>query len=83
MKSIAQISRETSIRKGIIYNIVKKEGFVPAMTIGRFSFYDKYQEDDILQILYFSLNLREITLESKMNSEPKETFKQFKQRTYS
>ena len=47
---------------------------------GKFIRLDKYQEDLIHQYLYYSGKFEELIIESKMNV--KETFEEFKSRTY-
>lgn len=86
MKSVHQIAKECGLQWTQIQDIVKKEEMVPAAKKGRFNYFDKYQEDYIHTILYFTCLAREVVYESKMNipePEPKlETFEEFKARTY-
>jgi len=86
MKSAHQIAKECGLQWMQVQDIIKKEEIIPAEKKGRFNYFDKYQEDYIHTILYFTCLISEITLESKMNIpelEPKmEAFAEFKARTY-
>ena len=65
-KSISQIAKECGVRYDDIYSIVYSEG-IESKIQGRFKLYDKYQEELIQRILYFTGQSSEITLESKIN----------------
>lgn len=82
MKSAKQIADSCNLDRQIIHRIIQKEEMIPVKQIGRRNFYDKWQEEHIHTVLYFSGLLEEITIESKINNEPEETFAEFKARTY-
>jgi len=65
MKKISQVSKECGIKRYLVDEIIRKEGFV--LSKDRFKMLSKEQEDLIHQILYFEGKITEITLESKMN----------------
>ena len=67
MKSLMQIAEECGLRYNELNSIVKNEKIKPAKRDGRRIFFDKYQEDYIHFVLYFSLKTTEITLQSKIN----------------
>jgi Zn-dependent peptidase ImmA (M78 family) len=69
MKSLMQIAEECDMRYNELKSIVINEKIVPAKREGRRVFFDKYQEDYMHFVLYFSLKINEITLNSKMNYE--------------
>lgn len=80
MKSAHQIAKECGLGWQQVHDIVIKEEIVPAEKRGRFNYFDKYQEDYIHTVLYFTCMIKEVIYESKMNIP--ETFEDFKQRTY-
>ena len=79
MKKISQISKETGVDYREIYRVIQLQNITPNKE-GKFTRLDSYQEDLIHQYLYYSGKFNELIIESKMNV--KETFEEFKQRTY-
>ena len=79
MKKISQISKETNVNYREIYRVMQLQNITPNKE-GKFIRLDSYQEDLIHQYLYYSGKFEELIIESKMNV--KETFEEFKQRTY-
>ena len=79
MKKISQISKEINVNCREIYRVMQLQNITPNKE-GKFIRLDKYQEDLIHQYLYYSGKFEELIIESKMNV--KETFEEFKSRTY-
>lgn len=82
MKSTTQIASDCNLAYNAVRQVIVKEEIIPAHQVNGRNFYDKWQQDYIHSVLYFSGVLDEITLESKINNEPEETFAEFKARTY-
>lgn len=82
MKSTMQIAIECKLTYNAVRQVIVKEEIIPAHQVKGRNYYDKWQQDYIHSVLYFSGVLEEITLESKINNEPEETFAEFKARTY-
>lgn len=82
-----QIAIECNLRYNEVSDIIKKEKIVPVAIIKARNYYDKYQEEIIHRVLYFTGLLTELTIESKINHvESKEElfqqFREFKLKTY-
>jgi hypothetical protein len=69
MKSLMRISEECDMTYNAVKSIVANEKIIPTKKEGGRIFFDKYQEDYIHFILYFSSKITEINLNSKMNYE--------------
>jgi hypothetical protein len=67
MKSLMQIASECGMRYNDLKSCIKNTNITPAKREGRRIFFDKYQEDYIHTLLFFSSKITEITLESKIN----------------
>lgn len=67
MKTAHQIAMECGLGWQQVSNLIIKEEIIPAQLIGKKKYYDKYQEDYIHNILYFTCMIKEITYESKSN----------------
>lgn len=67
MKTAHQIAMECGLGWQQVSNLIVKEEIIPAQLIGKKKYYDKYQEDYIHNILYFTCMIKEITYESKSN----------------
>ncbi len=63
-----QISEECNLRYNDLLCMVQREKIVPAERKNKRIFFDKYQEDYIHNILYFSGKITEINLQSKINT---------------
>lgn len=68
-----QIATDCNLTYNAVRQVILKEEIVPAKQVNTLNFYDKWQQDYIHSVLYFSGVLEEITLESKINNEPEET----------
>lgn len=78
MKKISQIAIECGVDYERVYRTIKNIGMVLDKGYGKRL--NRYQEEVLQNALYTSGFTDTITLESKMNI--KETFEEFKQRTY-
>mgnify|MGYP000110732355 CR=1 FL=1 len=67
MKTAHQIAMECGLGWQQVSNLIVKEEIIPAQLIGKKKYYNKYQEDYIHNILYFTCMIKEITYESKSN----------------
>ena len=90
MKSKNQIANECNIGYYQVREIIKKEGIVPSHKVGKRNFYNKYQENYIIEILSMTYCVGKPMFEIFESSMNKEKFKgqkqiefeEFKQRTY-
>ena len=90
MKSTNQIATECNIGYYQVREIIKKEGIIPSVTVGVRKFYNKYQENYIIEILSMTYCIGKPMFEifeSSMNKEKfkgqkQKEFEEFKQRTY-
>lgn len=78
MKTIKQIAKETNQDSREIYRVMTMLEITPTKNI--YQELDQYQEDLIHHYLYCCGKFEFLVLESKMNIT--ETFKEFKQNTY-
>ena len=90
MKSTNQIANECNIGYYQVREIIKKEGIVPSHKVGKRNFYNKYQENYIIEIRSMAYCVGRAMFEIVESSMNKEKFKgqkqiefeEFKQRTY-
>ena len=86
MKTVSQMMSECGCKYDDVDGIIKTLNLSPDQYDGRFRYYGQLKEDLIYKTLYFIGKCDMVTFESKMNipePEPKkETFNEFKQRTY-
>ena len=90
MKSTNQIATECNIGYYQVREIIRKEGIIPSATVGVRKFYNKYQENYIIEILSMTYCIGKPIFEifeSSMNKEKfkgqkEKEFEEFKQRTY-
>lgn len=68
MKSIMQVAQECGLRYNDLYALVKRESIV-CHKINARNFINKYQEDYLQRVLFYEGKIKEITLESKINSQ--------------
>lgn len=68
MKTIMQVTIECDTNYNSVNNIIRREKMVLEKKNGK-HYINKCQEDYLHQILYFEGKIKEITLESKINSD--------------
>ena len=59
MKTAHQIAMECGLGWQQVSNLIVKEEIIPAQLIGKKKYYNKYQEDYIHNILYFTCMIKE------------------------
>lgn len=83
MRTISEIAKTYKLNYDVVYRAANRLHINPVLKGNKISYYDQYQEELIVDNLFYVGRIEYVIFESKMNKpEEQEPFEEFKRRTY-